>query len=50
MLPQLKPDLCSIATGGFDGIVRLVDADSGKLIKRFVAVPLQLDNVVKATR
>ncbi|MCS7167704.1 MAG: c-type cytochrome domain-containing protein [Gemmatales bacterium] len=29
-----------VAAGGFDGIVRLLDADSGKLIKAFVPVPL----------
>jgi WD40 repeat protein len=43
------PDGHRIAAGGFDGMVRLVDADSGKLIKRFVAVPLELGKVAKAT-
>ncbi len=37
-----------IAVAGFDGIVRLVDADSGKPIKQFVAVPVEPGKVVKS--
>ncbi len=32
-----------IASAGFDGVVRLNDAQTGKLIKEFVPVPLQTD-------
>jgi WD40 repeat protein len=32
-----------IASAGFDGVVRLNDAQTGKLIKEFVPVPLQAD-------
>jgi WD40 repeat protein len=32
-----------IASAGFDGVVRLNDAQTGKLIKEFVPVPLQSD-------
>jgi mono/diheme cytochrome c family protein len=36
-----------IAVGGFDGMVRLVDADNGKLVRQFVGVPLERPKVVK---
>lgn len=35
-----SPDGKQIATGGFDGIVRLFETDTGKLIKEFPAAPL----------
>ena len=31
----------TVATSGFDGVVRLNDAKTGKLIKEFVSVPLK---------
>jgi WD40 repeat protein len=36
-----RPDGQVVASGGFDGVVRLNDAASGKLIKEFSPVPLQ---------
>lgn len=36
-----NPDGSTIATGGFDGSVRLFDAKSGNLIKQFSAVPIE---------
>jgi WD40 repeat protein/mono/diheme cytochrome c family protein len=35
-----RPDGAQIASGGFDGMVRLNDAQSGALLKEFVPVPL----------
>jgi WD40 repeat protein len=35
-----------VASAGFDGVVRINDAQSGKLIKEFVAVPLRTDEPV----
>jgi WD40 repeat protein/mono/diheme cytochrome c family protein len=36
-----RPDDRQVAVGGFDGMVRQYDALTGKLVKEFVAVPLQ---------
>ena len=38
--PVWSPDGSRIATGGFDGQVRLFDAKSGNLVKQFVPVPI----------
>ena len=35
-----SPDGKQVASAGFDGVVRLNDPATGKLIKEFVAVPL----------
>jgi WD40 repeat protein len=35
-----RPDDAEVATAGFDGMVRLNDAKTGKLIREFVPVPL----------
>jgi hypothetical protein len=35
-----RPDGKQIAAAGFDGSVRLIEPDSGKVIKEFVPVPL----------
>ena len=35
-----RPDGKQIASAGFDGVVRLNDPETGKLIKEFVPVPL----------
>jgi WD40 repeat protein len=35
-----RPDGTQIASAGFDGVIRLNDPQTGKLIKEFVAVPL----------
>jgi WD40 repeat protein/mono/diheme cytochrome c family protein len=35
-----RPDGSQIAVAGFDGIVRLMDPETGKVVKEFVAVPL----------
>src|SRR5262249_55935651 len=37
------------ASSGFDGVVRLSDPQTGKLIKEFVPVPLQKDAKAAAT-
>jgi dipeptidyl aminopeptidase/acylaminoacyl peptidase len=34
------PDGKTVAAGGFDGVIRLLDAATGKVMKEFVAVPL----------
>ena len=34
-----------VASGGFDGLVRLNDADTGALIKEFVPAPISTDKV-----
>lgn len=39
-----SPDGEVIATGGFDGQTRLFDAQSGNLLKQFVAVPIEPRN------
>jgi WD40 repeat protein len=36
-----RPDGKQVASAGFDGIVRLSDPETGKLIKEFMPVPLQ---------
>jgi WD40 repeat protein len=36
-----------IASAGFDGLVRLNDAQTGKLIKEFVPIPLQTTGIKK---
>jgi WD40 repeat protein len=35
-----RPDGAQIAAGGFDGMIRLMDPATGKVVKEFVAVPL----------
>ncbi len=35
-----RPDGKAIAAGGFDGVVRLVDPESGKVVKEFPAAPV----------
>src|SRR5262249_7234862 len=35
-----RPDGQQVATAGFDGLIRLYETATGKLIKEFVAVPL----------
>jgi len=35
-----RPDGRQVASAGFDGVVRLNDPQTGKLIKEFVPVPL----------
>ncbi len=35
-----RPDGAEVASAGFDGMIRLHDAKTGKLIKEFVAVPI----------
>ena len=44
--PSVSPDASRVASGGFDGIVRLNDPKTGKLIKEFVAVPLKTTEAV----
>jgi WD40 repeat protein/mono/diheme cytochrome c family protein len=45
-----RPDGKQVATAGFDGKVRLNDPDTGKLLKEFVAVPLEKVTQAKASR
>ena len=35
------PDGKTLATGGFDGVVRIFDASNGEEVKSFVPVPIQ---------
>jgi WD40 repeat protein len=37
---SFRPDGQQIASAGFDGVIRLSDAKTGKVIKEFVPVPL----------
>jgi WD40 repeat protein/mono/diheme cytochrome c family protein len=41
-----RPDRKQVASAGFDGVVRLNDAESGKLVKEFVPVPLRSNRAV----
>jgi WD40 repeat protein len=41
-----RPDGKQVASAGFDGVVRLNDPDTGKLIKEFIPVPVQSTGVV----
>jgi hypothetical protein len=36
-----RPDGKLVATAGFDGLVRLTDPATGKLVKEFVPVPMR---------
>lgn len=38
---SISPDGKTVASAGFDGLIRLNEAQTGKLIKEFVAVPLK---------
>jgi hypothetical protein len=37
-----------VASGGFDGLVRLNDAQTGKLIKEFIPYPVKTNAVTSA--
>jgi WD40 repeat protein len=41
-----RPDGKQVASAGFDGVVRLNDPETGKLIKEFVPVPVKSSTVV----
>jgi len=43
-----RPDGKQVAAAGFDGIVRLYDPDTGKLVREFVAVPITPAAVAQA--
>jgi len=43
-----RPDGAQVATGGFDGVVRLFDVKTGKLVKKFV--PVAIDESPVASR
>jgi WD40 repeat protein len=42
-----RPDGHEVAVGGFDGMVRIYDPDSGSLVREFVPVPLSAGSVVQ---
>jgi WD40 repeat protein/mono/diheme cytochrome c family protein len=44
----VRPDGKQVASAGFDGVVRLNDAQTGKLIKEFVPVPLKASGVASS--
>lgn len=46
---DFRPDGTQIASGGFDGVVRLHDAKTGEQIKEFLAVPLAGEVVAAVT-
>ncbi len=39
----LRPEVGEVAAGGFDGVVRIMDARRGKILHKFVPVPLTGD-------
>lgn len=43
-----RPDGTQVASGGFDGLVRLSDAQTGALLREFVPVPLEAPAVASA--
>jgi mono/diheme cytochrome c family protein/roadblock/LC7 domain-containing protein len=43
-----RPDGKVVASGGFDGLVRLNDAQTGKLIKEFIPYPVKTNAVTSA--
>jgi len=38
---SLSPDSATVAVGGKDGMVRMYEADTGKLVREFVPVVLE---------
>jgi WD40 repeat protein len=39
---DFSPDGKTVVAGGFDGLVRVVNVEDGKLIKQFSPVPIEL--------
>jgi WD40 repeat protein/mono/diheme cytochrome c family protein len=45
-----SPDSKFVVTGGYDGVVRVFEAKSGKLVRGLIAVPLTVGKVTTASR
>jgi WD40 repeat protein len=45
-----SPDGKTVASGGFDGYLRLNDAATGKLLAKFIPVPVGENKVTSVTK
>ena len=45
-----RPDGREVAVGGFDGMLRIYDPDTGALVRQFVPVPLSAGTVAQQAK